>query len=233
MTQRSRGRMLIKAVHDAAIELATRAYLGQYPPTPMPDEPVVMARVESATEGPYLDDKRPTPDEIRAFTEDYLDVTDPDELWTACAINTLNETRHPGAGRTAAEAKTCAWVYSHSPRGAASALVKVSTKVPEGWTFELYPPPKPKQMIAISALAIFELVRLTVPNVTPDEVSRLSATYQQGLLTLQRKRTGGSQHVTVKHIHQQVNVTEGGQAVVAGDTVTRGPGERRRGIIEK
>ena len=49
---------------------------------------------------------------------------------------------------------------------------------------------------------------------------RLSATYQQGLLTLQRKRTGGNQHVTVKHIHQQVNVTEGGQAVVAGDTVT-------------
>jgi hypothetical protein len=33
------------------------------------------------------------------------------------------------------------------------------------------------------------------------------------------KRTGGNQHVTVKHIHQQVNVTEGGQAVVAGDTV--------------
>jgi len=64
-------------------------------------------------------------------------------------------------------------------------------------------------------------------------ISRLSATYQQGLLTLQRKRTGGSQHVTVKHIHQQVNVTEGGQAVVAGDTVTRGPGERRRGMIEK
>jgi hypothetical protein len=48
---------------------------------------------------------------------------------------------------------------------------------------------------------------------------------QQGLLTLQRKRTGGNQHVTVKHIHQQVNVTEGGQAVVAGDKVmsrTRG-----------
>ena len=39
--------------------------------------------------------------------------------------------------------------------------------------------------------------------------------------------------VTVKHIHQQVNVTEGGQAVVAGDTVTRARGELRRGIIEK
>jgi len=51
-----------------------------------------------------------------------------------------------------------------------------------------------------------------------------AATYQQGLLTLQRKRTGGNQHVTVKHIHQQVNVTEGRQAVVAGDTVTRGWG---------
>ena len=47
-------------------------------------------------------------------------------------------------------------------------------------------------------------------------ISRLSVTYQQGLLTLQRKRTGGNQHVTVKHIHQQVNVTE-----------------RRRGMIEK
>src|SRR5262245_52972728 len=64
-------------------------------------------------------------------------------------------------------------------------------------------------------------------------ISRLSDTYQQGLLTPQRKRTGGNQHVTVKHIHQQVNVTEGGQAVVAGDTVTRGHGERRRGMIEK
>jgi hypothetical protein len=51
-------------------------------------------------------------------------------------------------------------------------------------------------------------------------ISCMSATYQQGLLTLQRKRTGGNQQVTVKHIHQQVNVTDGGQAVVAGDTVT-------------
>jgi hypothetical protein len=64
-------------------------------------------------------------------------------------------------------------------------------------------------------------------------ISRMSATYQQALRTLLRKRTGGNQHVTVKHIHQQVNVTEGGQALVAGDTVTRGPGERRRGMIEK
>jgi hypothetical protein len=67
-------------------------------------------------------------------------------------------------------------------------------------------------------------------------ISRMSATYQQGLLTLQRKRTGGSQHVTVKHIHQQVNVTQGGQAVVAGDKVTgrtRGrAGSDGRGMAE-
>jgi hypothetical protein len=61
-------------------------------------------------------------------------------------------------------------------------------------------------------------------------ISRMSAVYQQGLLTLQRKRTGGNQQVTVKHIHQQVNVTEGGQAVVAGDKVTStGQGRRVSG----
>jgi hypothetical protein len=56
----------------------------------------------------------------------------------------------------------------------------------------------------------------------------MSATYQQGLLT-PRKRTGGNQHVTVKHIHQQVNVTEGGQAVVVGDKVMSRTRGRRRG----
>ena len=40
------------------------------------------------------------------------------------------------------------------------------------------------------------------------------------------QRTGGNQQVTVKHIHQQVNVTEGGQAVVAGDKVTSRENER-------
>jgi hypothetical protein len=59
-------------------------------------------------------------------------------------------------------------------------------------------------------------------------ISRMSGTYQQGVLTLQRKRTVGNQHVTVKHIHQQVNVTEGGQAVVAGDKVTSKARGRRR-----
>ncbi len=41
---------------------------------------------------------------------------------------------------------------------------------------------------------------------------RLMTVFQQGLLTLQRLRTGGRQEVIVQH----VNVTEGSQAVVAG-----------------
>ena len=53
--------------------------------------------------------------------------------------------------------------------------------------------------------------------------ARLMASYQQGLLTLHRLRTGGRQEVRV--IHQQVQVNEGGQAVVAG---SMGGGHRRR-----
>jgi hypothetical protein len=160
MTRRSRRRVLIKAVHDAAIDLATRADLARYAPT-------------------QLDNKKPTADEIRAAAAaiesaaggTYLNITDTDELWCAYAINTVSGSRYAGLGRTATEAKASAWINSHWPGGTTSALVKVSTEVPDGWTFELYPPPKPKEeMIAISALAIFELVRLTVPDVTPDEV---------------------------------------------------------------
>ena len=103
----------------------------------------------------------------------YLDNTDEDELWVAYAINTVSSgRRYPGLGRTAAEAKANAWINSHWPGGTTSALVEVSTKVPDGWTFELYPPPKRKpEMLAISALAIFELVRRKIPDVTPDEIN--------------------------------------------------------------
>jgi hypothetical protein len=54
------------------------------------------------------------------------------------------------------------------------------------------------------------------------DLSGIAVIDPQLTLTLQRKRTGGSQHVTVKHIHQQVHVTEGGQAVVAGEKLTTG-----------
>src|SRR5215218_7898537 len=48
-------------------------------------------------------------------------------------------------------------------------------------------------------------------------VARGSATFQQGLLTLRQLRSGGKQDVTVTHVHQQVSVSGGGQAIVAGE----------------
>lgn len=57
-----------------------------------------------------------------------------------------------------------------------------------------------------------ELQRLT------NSVARLQASFQQGMLTMQKLRTGGNQTVTVQH----VNVSAGGQAVIGN--VTRGGG---------
>ena len=59
--------------------------------------------------------------------------------------------------------------------------------------------------------AATELQRLT------NSVARLMATYQQGMLTLQKLKTGGNQTVTVQH----VNVGAGGQAVI-GNVQTGG-----------
>lgn len=56
-------------------------------------------------------------------------------------------------------------------------------------------------------------------------VARMQSTYQQGLLTLHRLRTGGKQTVVVQH----TVVNEGGQAVVAGKmSAGKGRGSRRR-----
>src|SRR5215204_4022990 len=56
--------------------------------------------------------------------------------------------------------------------------------------------------------------------------ARMMASFQQGALTLQRLRTGGRQVVQV--IHQQVQVNEGGQAVVAGKVGGGGGRKRKR-----
>jgi hypothetical protein len=162
MTQESRRQVLIKAIHDAAIELATRA-AAQYA-------------------APQLDNKKPTPVEIRAVAAAIesaaggarFDNTAADELWCAYAVNTVSGKRCAGLGRTAAEAKASAWINTHWPGGTTSALVNVLTEVPDGWNFELYPPTKPKpQMLAISTLCILDLVRLTVPDATSDEVANI------------------------------------------------------------
>jgi hypothetical protein len=85
-------------------------------------------------------------------------------------------------------------------------------------------PPRPHPRVSAGIFDLSKREAAEAANVRAcrlaGAISRMSATFQQGLLALQRKRTRGNQHVTVKHIHQQVNVTQGGQAVVAGDKVT-------------
>jgi hypothetical protein len=58
--------------------------------------------------------------------------------------------------------------------------------------------------------------------------ARLLATFQEGLQTLAKLRTGGKQVVVVQH----VQVTDGGQAVVAGEMRTGGP-SAAGGVCEK
>ena len=62
-------------------------------------------------------------------------------------------------------------------------------------------------------------------------VGRMMTSYQQGLLTLQRLRSGGRQTVVVQHLHQQVQVNGGG-AVVAGKVGVRGS-KSKRGKVAK
>lgn len=52
-------------------------------------------------------------------------------------------------------------------------------------------------------------------------VARASGEYQNGLLTLSKKRSGGKQNITVTHV-QNTQVNSGGQAVVTGGTVSGG-----------
>ena len=56
-----------------------------------------------------------------------------------------------------------------------------------------------------------------------NSAARLMEAYQRGLLTLERMRNGGRQVVTVQH----VNVSAGGQAVVAGAVDHRHRGDGR------
>jgi hypothetical protein len=58
--------------------------------------------------------------------------------------------------------------------------------------------------------------------------ARMMDAYQHGLLTLQKIRSGGTQHIVVQHI----NVGNGGQAMVAGEVKVRGKRGRRPGATD-
>ncbi|HME20447.1 MAG TPA: hypothetical protein VKI44_03655 [Acetobacteraceae bacterium] len=58
--------------------------------------------------------------------------------------------------------------------------------------------------------------------------ARMMTVFQDGLLTLQKIRSGGTQHVVVQHI----NVGDGGRAVVAGEVKVRRKRGRRPGATD-
>lgn len=62
--------------------------------------------------------------------------------------------------------------------------------------------------------------------------ARMMGAFQDGMLALDRIRRGGRQHVTVKHVVQQVTVKDGGQAVVSAGAV-KGGGRKNRGTGRK
>ncbi len=60
-------------------------------------------------------------------------------------------------------------------------------------------------------------------------MARLTTSFQSGMLALERVRSGGKQHVVVQHIHQDVQVQDGGQAEVAGQVKAGGRRKAGRG----
>ena len=58
-------------------------------------------------------------------------------------------------------------------------------------------------------------------------VTRMMNTFQQGMLTLQRVRTGGEQRVVVEQHQYVTRVEDGGQAVIGPKVRTRGGAQRR------
>ena len=65
-------------------------------------------------------------------------------------------------------------------------------------------------------------------NIQATRIARMHGTYQNGMLALQKMRSGGQQ--TVRVVHQHVTVNDGAQAVVAGEMNTLRPtgGRRKR-----
>jgi len=62
-----------------------------------------------------------------------------------------------------------------------------------------------------------------------NSIARMVSVYQQGLMVLPRLRSCGSQRVHIYHHHQNVQVNEGGQAVVGGKVTRGGSRAKTRG----
>jgi hypothetical protein len=60
-------------------------------------------------------------------------------------------------------------------------------------------------------------------------MTRLTTSFQSGAVAIERMRSGGKQHVVVQYVHQHVEVSEGGQAMVAGQVKAGGRRKAGRG----
>src|SRR5262245_8972453 len=87
----------------------------------------------------------PTPDEIDAVIFDMIaaeaaQIPDTDKLterWTSVALDPRGECQGYGFGYTPAEARAGAWITVWWPECDLRAVPRI---VPNGWTFEVYPP---------------------------------------------------------------------------------------------
>jgi hypothetical protein len=112
-----------------------------------------------------------------------------------------------GTAKSARASNSIEKMLCHQLAAVHDAGMALPTRFREGSTFE-------KQQIA-------DVVRLT------NGAARLFDSYQNGCLVLQKLKTGGTQRVLVQY-QQQVNVSNGGQAVVAS-RVQKGGSRREKG----
>ena len=87
----------------------------------------------------------PTPDEIDAVIFDMIaaeaakipDSGSLTDMWSSVAFDSSGEFQGYGFGYTPAEARACAWITVWWPECDLRAVPRI---VPEGWSFEVYPP---------------------------------------------------------------------------------------------
>ena len=176
--------------------------------------PETMAEIGTGRELVPVDERGYTPPELRDT------VDDPDYITAHASRDRLELAQKAGAlelaldvADTVQAANSLEKMLAHQLAAAHSSAMKLTAQLNR----------------AIERMGTNADERRQVANVEAcrlaGAITRLMAASQQGALTLNRMRSGGQQVVTVQH----VNVTEGGQAIVAGRMTSGGRGRRRRG----
>jgi hypothetical protein len=185
--------------HDAAEARLERARADQYL---KPIGPV------SVSEGEVVPQENPADGDAPASRREILDTLErPTTISIGASVDRMNAALGAGVLEPAVDAAASAQ--------ASNSLEKMLCHQMAGAHFAAM---RLLEQSAERRLPIAEVARLT------NAATRLIDVYQRGCLTLQKMKTRGTQRVVVQY--QQVNVGDGGQAVVAGRL---GGGSRRRG----